>query len=252
MAHVNADRFKKLADAVASDFVAQNIPLNTSVQKLAQSMDMSHEQIRRLCEATNNATFNQVFNSKDKTASDRIVEFDVADPDKIIGSLIRDAVPVSEKTAAFYEYRTLELAGDTVKVADYADDEPAPKAFTDADKRTVRKVMRNLSMEKMAWELEYVDGLNDLSDSFKRIYDTPPFESFQKEACQLYGNDVLPELNVLRERRGLDPIESVSFNKTAGFIDDSGFPFKATAKLIALRQKIARATVATRKLENLL
>lgn len=253
MGHVNADRFKKLADAVASDFVTQDIPLNTSIHKLAQSMDMNHEQIRRLCEAANNATFNQIFSSKDKTAADRIVEFDVADPDKIVGSFIREAAPVSTKHASLYEYRELARTDEGLtKVAEVPLAEPAASTFTYKDKNTVRKMVDNLRMEKMSCELAYADAVALLDKSFKRLYDAPSFDTFQKEACQLHGPEALPELNALRERRGLAAIESFKFSKTASVIDDSSAQAETLTQLIALRKKIARAAVATKNLEKLL
>lgn len=252
MGHINADRFKKLADAVASDFVTQSIPLNTSIHKLAQSTDMTHEQIRRLCEATNNATFSQVFQAKGKTAEDRIVEFDVADPDKIIGSIIKDAAPVHEKTAALYEYRTLELSSDNIKEAAQEEEIIPEVPFNEIDKRTVRKVAAHLASQKMGWEMAYTDTLHSLDASFKRLYDAPPFESFQKEACQLYGDDVIPEINALRERRKLDPIASVVRTKTASIIDDTSYQFTALTQLRELRQKIAKASITAKKLEKLL
>src|SRR3990172_3164186 len=80
-------QYTKLAEAVATDFVSGDVPLNDSVEKLAIEFDMNQEQIKRLCEATNNTTFNKLFNAKDKTAEDRIIEFDIADSQKVLKKL---------------------------------------------------------------------------------------------------------------------------------------------------------------------
>lgn len=252
MATINADRFRAVADAVAADFINQGIPLNDSIKKVAAAMDMNHEQIRRLCETTNNATFNQLFNNKDKTASDRMVEFPVADADTVIGALIKDAAPTQEKTASFYEYRSLEVLEDAVKVAEHADVEEPAKPFTEKDRQTARQVFSHLCSEKHAWDLEYVDTVQDLHRVFKRVYNDLPFEDFQKQALALHGAGAVPEVNALRALRGQEPIEYKVPVKTAACIDDTNPVFETLDKLIALRTKIARAQVAVRKLERVL
>jgi predicted NUDIX family NTP pyrophosphohydrolase len=90
MTYIKEDDYLKLANAAAIDLVDNKVPLNDSVAKLAQQFDLNQDQIARLCEATNNTTFNHIF--KNKTASDdRLVEFDVADPKIILRQQIKEA-----------------------------------------------------------------------------------------------------------------------------------------------------------------
>jgi ADP-ribose pyrophosphatase YjhB (NUDIX family) len=90
MAYFKEEDYLKLANAAAIDLVDNRVPLNDSITKLAQQFDLSQDQIMRLCEATNNTTFNHIF--KTKTASDdRLVEFDIADPKAVLRHQIKEA-----------------------------------------------------------------------------------------------------------------------------------------------------------------
>ena len=101
MPSLNERDFSKLAAAAAKDLVDHGIPLNDSVDKIACSHDMNDEQLRRLCEATNNAAFNAMFEHKGKTGSaDRIVEFDVAKPAEILKRRVGTAKQAMSKTAS--------------------------------------------------------------------------------------------------------------------------------------------------------
>jgi hypothetical protein len=101
MPSLNERDFSKLASAAAKDLVDHGIPLNDSVDKIASSHDMNDEQLRRLCEATNNAAFNAMFEHKGKTGSaDRIVEFDVAKPGEILKRRVGSAKQAMSKTAS--------------------------------------------------------------------------------------------------------------------------------------------------------
>jgi AraC-like DNA-binding protein len=192
MPYITDKDFKKLAEAVADDLVQGSIPLNNSITKLAKSMDMSQDQIRRLCEATNNVTFNKMFNSRDKTAADRMIEFPVADSKVVLASLI-DSVrgeDCSEKTAA-YELRELENEMDLVRRPDAEVPAMEKQAFElrpvsrpkrEADARTLGKVAEHMRNEKLATDMQYSDALSELKGRFKRLYDVPPFEQFEKDA----------------------------------------------------------------------
>ena len=66
--------------------------LHNSIVKLAKDNSMNPEQIKRLVESANTSAFLDQFNAK--TGSDRMVEFDVADPSKVIN----EALGSSSKT----------------------------------------------------------------------------------------------------------------------------------------------------------
>jgi len=77
--------------------------LNDAVlSEVRQHPDISSDQIRRVVEFANVDTFRSIF---EKQAGDKNVNFDIADPDVVLGTLDKDARPV-EKTAANQEYFT--------------------------------------------------------------------------------------------------------------------------------------------------
>lgn len=260
MAHITEKDYTKLADAIADDLITQNIPLNTSVQKLARDMGMSHEQIRRLCESTNNSTFNRMFQSKDKTASDRIIEFDVADADAVLGGSIKEASYTAERDNLVYlsEYRSLSDDGEdedddsTVKTAaDEADYEPPVRH--EVDVRTVKKTLDHLRHEKLAAAMAYDDTVINLRNRFKRLYQDVSFESFEKNAAAIHGDASLRPLTDLRKQLRLPEMEYdyTQLAKTAGYVDDSLFEFKLFADAVSQRERLDKITDGIARLEAL-
>ena len=155
MAYVKEDDYSKLATAIATDFVDQGISLNDSVSKLATDYSMNQEQVRRLCEATNNTTFNTVFKKRAETEDDRLVDFEVADANVVLGRQIKDAEHSTKNASVSYLRDLVELDNamdyirrpnqDTIKTAG-------------ADKVRVRVVgkdgnLKIFSITKGYWEM---------------------------------------------------------------------------------------------------
>jgi AraC-like DNA-binding protein len=267
MAYVTDKDFRKLAEAVADDLMQRQVSLNESIAKLASEMDMNEEQVRRLCEASNNATFNKLFKNKeqDKTASDRLVEFDVADYKKVLGHQIKDAsqTVASEKTAAYYELRSLDDE-DMHRTRDRVPDAPFAKtAFElrpesverpEVTRRTALKTLDHLRHEKIAAEMEYHDTLSGLRSRFRRVYDAPTFTNFEKEAAALFGKEAAPHLSALR---GMLKMPEVTYNyevlsKTAGLVDDTTPEMTLFANLVKVANRAVAITKGIRKLEGAL
>jgi len=75
-----------LAKEASVNYVNSNIPLNDSIAKLAEENALNREQINRVVENANTATYLSLF----KTASDKYVEFPVADAEKVAELLNSD------------------------------------------------------------------------------------------------------------------------------------------------------------------
>ncbi len=90
MAYVKEEDYQKLANAAAIDLVDNNVPLNDSISKLASQFELNQDQLNRLCEATNNVAFTHIFKKK-ASESERLVDFEIADPKKILGDQIKTA-----------------------------------------------------------------------------------------------------------------------------------------------------------------
>jgi hypothetical protein len=259
MAYVTENDYKKMAEAIADDLVNNGISLNDSVSKLASSMDMNHEQIRRLCETTNNVTFNKMFQSKDKTASDRMIEFDVADADKVLGSLIKRASWItveSQDVVSLSEYRSLREDVAPIpleKTASTFELRPEARANKEVDQRTLRKTLDHLRHEKIATELLHTDAVSELRSQFRRLYRDMSFETFEKNAVALYGEKAAPVLNTLRSHMRLPEVtyNCALLQKTAGYVDDSAIEFKLLAEALSSAEKLRNINAGIAKLETL-
>ena len=256
MAYIAENDYKKMAEAISDDLVQQSIPLNDSIRKLASTMDMSQEQIRRLCETSNNTTFNKMFQAKDKTASDRIIEFDVADADKVLADNIKQASSTNAADDVVYlsEYRSLleeDEAPETTKVAFELRPTAAPSR--EVDRRTVRKTLDHLRHEKIASELMYGDTLQNLKRRFARIYQDVPFEAFEKNAAALHGERAVPALTELRRSMRMPAVNYnlETLQKNAGFVDDSKLEYSLLADAVTQHEKTATITASIARLEAL-
>lgn len=240
---------QKLASAAAVDLVDNNIPLNTTISKVASEMSLTQEQIKRLCEASNNQTFNRMFTSKDKTASDRMVEFDVAESDKILGGQIKAASDTTYDAVS--ELRELRPLPDLVNVDDTpvyektaSVDEQRRDARLEAmlsehDTRSLGKVQDYLRHEKIANTTAYRDTLCDLAQDFRRLYNDIPFEEFEKTAVAVWGESGAAVMNDLRETCRKNRIEYnvEGLTKIAGYRDDTHPAFAKFKDALAYRDK---------------
>lgn len=246
------DSYTKLAEAISEDFITSRIPLNTGVEKIARTFELNGDQIARLCEATNNITFHKLFNSREKTATDRIVEFDLADSKKVLGSFItKDAQTLGE---AFLP-EALELR----ELPDYRDtEEPefsktafelrpeSGKKTAAVSHRTLEKVLEHLRLEKLSAQMDYEDCRTRVCKSFSRLYDAEPFEELEKKAAALWNPDSFP---VLADLRSVLNKPAVTYNiniltKTAGLVDDTTHQMSLIKLAIDAYAKIEQLTRA--------
>lgn len=265
MAYVTDKDYKRLAEAAADDLMHKGLSLNDSIAKLASSMELTEDQTRRLCEATNNTTFNKLFKARDqnKTASNHLVEFDVADYKKVLGHQIKSAehtVSV-EKTASLYEYRS--LVDDMQALRDGASEEPAltkvafelrPEAPVrpEVTARTLRKTVDHLTHEKIAAEMEYHDTLVSLRNRFRKVSGVQPFAAFEKDAAVAFGSDAEMHLNALRTEMKLPEVtyDVGLLSKRAGFVDDTTEEMLLLGKLIKTAQRAYAISKGIKKLET--
>lgn len=81
---VDIELIGELAKEASSAYLGPNqTPLNHSVVKIAKSEGLSPEQISMVCQETNKAVHQQLF----KTAEDKYIDFDLADPTKIVAQM---------------------------------------------------------------------------------------------------------------------------------------------------------------------
>lgn len=265
MSLLTQNEIHKFAEAVSNDFVTHQIPLNESVEKLATARNLNEDQIGRVCEAANNLTFNKLFKNTDKTASDRIVEFDVADRRKIMNNMIKQAgaaLPVPQKTTkvAAYELRPLEderyyaRRGEEepgeVKTASF-EMRPPSKDPVEKSARTVRKTIDHLCHEKHAYDVAYMDKIEEMRVAFRRVYNDLPFGTFEKQAVALWEKEAEPVMSSLREALRMPEVEYnySKLKKHAGWVDDTHPHMSLLKEALEINKMRNRITRAINKLE---
>jgi len=261
MGYVTEKDYAKMAEAAADDLVQNNIPLNDSITKFMKLSELNHEQVHRLCEATNNTTFNKMFQAKGKTAADRIVEFDVANPKAILGESIKEASALiaeyDEPAEDFLlsDFRSLREPEPVraVKVAMADLDAPLPMK-REAAQRAVRKTHDYLRHEKIAAEQMYDDALYNVRTRFSRLYKDLDFPDFEKQAVAIHGEAAIAPLTAIRRQMKLPEVHYNigTLQKQAGFVDDSAIEFKLFSEAVACAEKVAAYQLGIAKLEGLL
>lgn len=251
MAHVSATNYTRMAEAAADDLITQAIPLNDSIAKLASTANLNHEQVHRLCEATNNVAFNKMFKAHNKTATDRIVDFPVADASVILGTAIKTASYAIEEPAAL-DIRELRELPDPVepevKTASF-EMRPEVPARPEVEARAISKALDTARHDKLAALQTYEDSLGDINQAFKRVYHELDYDKFASVALSIHA-DSAAVLDELRHAYGLTYSDSVQA-KTAGVVDDSHATFGLLKVALERYNTVRGLHFAVKKLEQL-
>jgi hypothetical protein len=255
MPNVSERDYSKLASAAAKDLVDHQIDLNESVDKLAASRSMNDEQLTRLCEATNNAAFNALFEAKGKVGSaDRLVEFKVASAKEILQKRVGAEKTASPKEMIFDEaWERRELRGQA-RIETFLDEAaPFDKTASEAlatssqlrrlavqDGRAFDKAIEHLRIEKIGAELELEDASRTAASCFRGLYEAPEFPRFEKEAMAIHGDDADAILDGMRETLRLPAVRR-NYAKTASMIvmDDKTAAHKAFARAVVAQKRLA-------------
>lgn len=215
--------YNKLAMQAAKALVEKDVPLNETLDKLAAEHDMNVEQLKRLCEATNNVTFNEAFAARGKQGSDdRLVEFKVASASEILSQRVGAEKTASVRTRLApdfdpaWESRPLVTRAPLEKVA-HVGDPFAEVPTKPASPLAMRAAYEHLRVEKIAEARRLADAANGVAACFRGMYERDAFSLFEKEAMTLHGalaNEVLDHV-----RHTLDlPEVTRDFSKTAGLV----------------------------------
>lgn len=220
--------YVKLANAAAKDLVDHEIDLNDSLDKLASQYNMNDEQLARLCEATNNAAFNAVFESKGKQGSeDRLVDFKVASAKEILSRRVaaeKTAAARAPHTPAFdpaWESRPLRAASavdyQEKTAMEHAPTESQLRRYAVQNEQAHAKALDNLRIEKIAQEQIAQDAFETAVSIFRPMYAREKFARFEKEAMCLHGTAATPLLDGMRARLSM-PEVTRQYHKVAQMI----------------------------------
>lgn len=225
---LDANDFTRLGSAAADALASKGIPLAETIDKMASDNDMGLEQIKRLCEAANNASFKAFFDRSAPT--DRQATFKVAAAEDVIArrreKTASDAALA--KVASFdaeHERRPLSKAG-YAPVGGFFDtssgafskiaDAPAPyvdpleqkmlekRAAADAvvQKGEAERMRSYLEETASAARFKYASAVDEIATYFRRLGpDWAParLEEFEKTAASVHGAACAPVLKAVRE-----------------------------------------------------
>lgn len=263
MRALNTSDFERLAKHAAEQYIATKTPLEKSLAKIAEAEGLNPDQIQNLVQLANTLTHLALFDSK---SDDKIVEFEPADPEKVLSSVYNGDEPCSVETSGsseapvvtvessgsgstsptmsreqdfFGDFNLLDKIKETLTGAGASSAQAtAPSASsTSPGQRTmmiikIRKVAEDLRHRKIAAAQEYKSELDKLATEFAKLYG-PDYEGFEQSALAHRKEAAIPVLNDLRACLRM-PAKKLAMVKSAGVIDCSSKEHKSLDKLIKL------------------
>ena len=231
--------FEQAAQKIADQFVASKgaDTINKIATDLAKTAGLNPDGVRNMVRMANVATFTKVFSAA--TGPDRMIEFEVGDPEVVINNLFSGA------------QESVKQASDTSydRAKDYFSDFPktlekiaydAPTAVIENEpkvsKRYLVHIMKEagetLKQEKAQLEYRWLDNMEKAAHILQLVCENKNSEvaRCEREALAKLGQETLPELKILhfmttKERDGFlydqEKVASVVEHELA--IDNSKF-----------------------------
>lgn len=231
--------FEQAAQKIADQFVASKgaSTINKIATDLAKTAGLNPDGVRNMVRMANVATFTKIFSAE--TGPDRMIEFEVGDPEVVINNLFSGAQE-SVKQASDNTYsRTKDYYGDFPKTiekiayeAPPALVEPGPKVSKRYLVHIMKEAGETLRQEKAQLEYRWLDNMEKAAHILQLVCENKDTEisRCEREALAKLGQDTLPELKILhymttKERDGFlydqEKVASVVEHELA--IDNSKF-----------------------------
>lgn len=196
--------------------------LHDSIVKIAKHNQMNPEQIKRLVESANTTAFLNEF--KGKSGNQRMVEFDVADPSRVIDEALGSSGPTSGAPSISITISVDSKAGLHDTVSD--ENNPLPELEPKSDKVasylgplfTAQEDTLSLDINQSERARDSLltkiascnYGASDLADEisydYRGIYTREKHASFELDAYSVHGNSAVPALQLVRNRLGMPKI----------------------------------------------
>jgi hypothetical protein len=210
----DSKQFEQKASEIAKTANAGQGSLHDLTVKLAKEKGLNEEQIRRLGRAVNVKAFEEKFASM-KGKQDRIVDFEPVNSESVIQSLFSAASGSEKKASAAFPALADEMRSDRgwapmqTKTASVDVKEEmlraVPKAPPiEAQISHLQKVAEELGVKMAGAEIRWDDSMEQLREHSRRLHWNR--DEFEKDALALYGDDVLFEINALRQSARLPEI----------------------------------------------
>ena len=106
---MNRSKYEKFAKEAVDAYVSEEVPLTDTVVKIAKREQLNPEQIKRVVEMSNTGTFLELF-GKTAGSDDRMVDFQVVNPDEAVSAVHTSIASDNEKTASYTDRLSEEAA----------------------------------------------------------------------------------------------------------------------------------------------
>lgn len=247
--------YENLAKEAVAKMVNNNVPLSSSLVKIADSMGLNPDQIRALVQVANTLAHLDLFDRK--TDGDKVVSFSPADPDVVIREVVtngdnasKPCSSASDKIPDFFgpipAISTAEPAGtdstDSSALADVGN-KVITDMLRDPEPRRqqimiikIRKVAEELKQQKLAARIRYEEERDKLAAEFASLYG-PSFQEFEKDAVDVHGADAIPLLSELRRMLRLPQIKVAVYEKTARLVDSDTPTMRSFSRMKSLAEE---------------
>lgn len=210
--------------------------LHNSIVKLAKDNSMNPEQIKRLVESANTSAFLDQFNAK--TGSDRMVEFDVADPSKVINAALAGSTDTAPKAGPSVTITIStdtepslasdisdELRPDTEEHSKVASEYTSQGFFLNSENKGLSYHAKLQAKESLLTKIascnyQAEDLADDIHGAFRGIYTRQKYASFELDALSLYGNQAIPGLQMVRTRLGMTKMSRTLSDQERYYLSD--------------------------------
>ena len=259
--------FEKMARAVVDNYLESSEPMEKNIIKVALDNGLNPDQIKNLVNMSNVMAHMTLF---DKQASDKVVEFEPADPASVLKQIYKSgeveeapapaAGPVPDRIADLFGDiselvdKVKEMAGRQSEEASPAVPEEEPEVAVSPRKKQmliikIRKVASDLNDKKLQCACEYKEELDKLATEFAKLYG-PDHDEFEKDAMTVRGPTVMPILTDVRRCLRMPELKTDDFEKTARVVDTDTPQMKSLDRLIKLAKQFEDTSAACRYVEK--
>lgn len=220
--------YEPLVDDIVNGYFNSGVSLTDGVYKKAEELGLAPDQIKQLVWQANTKTHLDLF---EKKAEDKVIEFPLADVDKVMAKLYAEPSPVKEAAAV---NDALDFAQEVdfnpqVKIAETVTEIPEPTKSKSNQIMFVRKLASELEsvvLQKLSEYQEVIfDGRAELRKLAEYKYSPSDLQQVSHDATSYYGQGVIP---VLRDLKLYN--DKVTHLKQASLPDTEDHVFKMVTK----------------------
>lgn len=270
MRRYNEHDLKKLASEVSRQYLTSGHPLEHGILKVSVDNELGIDAIKTLIQMANSLTHLELFDRKSGD-SDRIIEFEPADPDIILRKVYKVEGCSPEGEAA--QVKVISTEGDPIvdlfsdfkELLPEVEDEKEPEIEEEEEqepkvassispylaKLEVTKVAEELHMRKLEALEQYRDELDKIASEFAH-QNGPSFKAFEDQMYSLHGKVAHPVLqdirSCLRLPAGQYPGDEVT--KVAKLVDNTTPEFESFQTLAKISSLVEECREGVAYLEK--